>query len=139
VTVTAGWLKVRLASGQEGWVGSAYIASSTVFSTLPVVSGPVVIPPPAGGATGVVATYLNLRTHPVILALSRMTVGEPPQQRWHLGAPQLGYPEHGDCHACLELSLTNSRKAAVSRLRFSLLVWLAASWPSFWRALPSCC
>jgi LysM repeat protein/SH3-like domain-containing protein len=76
-----GWLKVRLASGQEGWVGSAYIASSTVFSTLPVVSGPVVIPPPAGGATGVVATYgLNLRTgpgtnYPVILALSQgMTV-----------------------------------------------------------------
>jgi LysM repeat protein/SH3-like domain-containing protein len=76
-----GWLKVRLASGQEGWVGSAYIASSTVFSTLPVVSGPVVIPPPEGGATGVVATYgLNLRTgpgtsYPVIVALSQgMTV-----------------------------------------------------------------
>ncbi len=75
-----GWLKVRLASGQEGWVGSAYITSSTVFSTLPVVSGSVVTPPPpAGGATGVVATYgLNLRTgpgteYPVILALSQGT------------------------------------------------------------------
>ncbi|MDT8306563.1 MAG: LysM peptidoglycan-binding domain-containing protein [Anaerolineae bacterium] len=76
-----GWLKVRLASGVEGWVGSAYISSSTVFSTLPVVSGSVQIPPPAGGATGIVATYgLNLRTgpgtnYPVILALSQgMTV-----------------------------------------------------------------
>jgi LysM repeat protein/SH3-like domain-containing protein len=77
----AGWLKVRLASGQEGWVGSAYIASNTAFPTLPIVSGSVQIPPPEGGATGVVATYgLNLRTgpgtsYPVILALSQgMTV-----------------------------------------------------------------
>lgn len=76
-----GWLKVRLASGQEGWVGSAYITSSVVFADLPVVSGTVPLPAPAGGATGVVATYgLNLRTgpglgYPVILALSQgMTV-----------------------------------------------------------------
>lgn len=76
-----GWLKVRLADGSEGWVGSAYIATSAVIATLPVAGTTVPLPPPAAGTTGVVATYgLNLRTgpgtsYPVILALSQgMTV-----------------------------------------------------------------
>jgi LysM repeat protein/uncharacterized protein YraI len=76
-----GWLKVRLANGAEGWVGASYITTSVVISTLPVVGATVPLPPPAGGATGVVATYgLNMRTgpgtsYPVILALSQgMTV-----------------------------------------------------------------
>jgi uncharacterized protein YgiM (DUF1202 family) len=75
-----GWLKVRLANGSEGWVGASYITTSVVISTLPVLQTNTP-PPPAGGATGVVATYgLNMRTgpgasYPVILALSQgMTV-----------------------------------------------------------------
>lgn len=75
-----GWLKVRLANGTEGWVGASYITTSVVISTLPVLQTNVP-PPPAGGATGVVATYgLNMRTgpgtnYPVVLALSQgMTV-----------------------------------------------------------------
>ncbi len=33
-----GWIKVRLPSGIEGWVGSSYLASNVDFSTLPVVN-----------------------------------------------------------------------------------------------------
>ena len=65
------WVKIRLYSGQEGWVNSFYLNMSIPISALPVVSSPAPTPPPtptppiAQPNTAVVATgALNVRSGP---------------------------------------------------------------------------
>jgi uncharacterized protein YgiM (DUF1202 family) len=55
------WVKVRLPSGQEGWVNASLITAYVTISSLPVVSAPAQPEPPVPVAPGAV---LNLRSGP---------------------------------------------------------------------------
>jgi uncharacterized protein YgiM (DUF1202 family) len=67
---TNNWVKIRLYSGVEGWVNSAYLNTSVPVSELPVLGGtppPVKPEQPIYQATAVVITgALNVRTGPGI-------------------------------------------------------------------------
>lgn len=59
--VNSSWAKIRLASGQEGWVNASLLNPNVAISSLPVVAAPPAPEPPVPVAPG---AQLSLRTAP---------------------------------------------------------------------------
>ncbi|MBP7997737.1 MAG: SH3 domain-containing protein [Chloroflexi bacterium] len=58
------WVKIRLATGHEGWVSAPYIIPTVAIASLPLADGSTT-PPPSTTASGTVATgALNVRSGP---------------------------------------------------------------------------